>query len=65
MVSVRGIEMTDIQKKIQRLAKKYRLQIIYAFGSRAQEILAMSEGKGMTCHLPDLTWTSALYRKQP
>ena len=45
MASVRGIEMTGIQKKIRRLAKKYRLQIIYAFGSRAQEILAVTEGR--------------------
>jgi len=39
-----GIEM-NYKKKIETLADKYQLQLIYAFGSRAKEILNTVEGK--------------------
>lgn len=37
--------MNKIKKKIDILASRYNLQIIYAFGSRAKEALDMVEGK--------------------
>ena len=36
---------TEIKEKISKIASKYHLQIIYAFGSRAKEVLDMMEGK--------------------
>lgn len=39
-----GIEM-NYKKKIETIADKYQLQLIYAFGSRAKEILNTVEGK--------------------
>jgi len=39
-----GIEM-NYKKKIETLADKFHLQLIYSFGSRAKEILNTVEGK--------------------
>jgi predicted nucleotidyltransferase len=35
----------EMQEKITKIASKYHLQIIYAFGSRAKEVLNMIEGR--------------------
>lgn len=40
--------MTKIQKKINRIAEKYHIQVIYAFGSRAKEINLLIQGKKRT-----------------
>lgn len=40
--------MTDIQRKIKKIAEKYHIQIIYAFGSRAKEIARVLEGKKLS-----------------
>ncbi|MCD6133126.1 MAG: hypothetical protein J7J16_02210 [Deltaproteobacteria bacterium] len=45
--------MSEVKNKIEKLAKRYKLQIIYAFGSRAKEALNMVEGK--INHLSDRT----------
>lgn len=37
--------MGKIKDRIEGLAEKYKLQIVYAFGSRAKEALSMVEGK--------------------
>ncbi|MEA2066010.1 MAG: nucleotidyltransferase domain-containing protein [Thermotogota bacterium] len=37
--------MGEIKDGIGKLAEKYKLQIVYAFGSRAKEALNMVEGK--------------------
>ena len=37
--------MSKIKDKIEKLAERYKLQIVYAFGSRAKEALNMVEGK--------------------
>jgi len=37
--------MNSVKKQIKKLAETYGLQIIYAFGSRAKEILEVVEGK--------------------
>ena len=34
-----------MKEKISKIASKYRLQIIYAFGSRAREVFDMMEGR--------------------
>jgi predicted nucleotidyltransferase len=34
-----------MKRKIEQLAEKYKLRIIYAFGSRAKEALHLTEGK--------------------
>ena len=34
-----------MKEKISKIASKYHLQIIYAFGSRAKEVLDMVEGR--------------------
>lgn len=36
--------MAAVQRKIESLARAYRLRIIYAFGSRAREAKKMAEG---------------------
>ena len=35
----------EMEEKITKIASKYRLQIIYAFGSRAKEVLDRLEGR--------------------
>ena len=35
----------EMKEKITKIASKYRLQIIYAFGSRAKEVLDRMEGR--------------------
>ncbi|MDP2915118.1 MAG: nucleotidyltransferase domain-containing protein [Candidatus Aminicenantes bacterium] len=42
------MRMTDIQKKINKIAGKYHIQVIYAFGSRAKEINLLIQGKKRT-----------------
>lgn len=37
--------MQNIKKEIEKVAFRYHLQLIYAFGSRGKEALAMNEGK--------------------
>ena len=37
--------MASVQRKIKSLARAYRLRLIYAFGSRAQEAKKMAEGR--------------------
>jgi predicted nucleotidyltransferase len=37
--------MTGVREQIERMAAKYGLQIVYAFGSRAKEALAAIEGR--------------------
>ncbi len=37
--------MDKLQKEIKRLAGRYNLQLIYAFGSRAKEAFALIHGK--------------------
>ncbi len=37
--------MTGVREQIERMAAKYGLQIVYAFGSRAKEALAVVEGR--------------------
>ena len=37
--------MSKVREKLKRLAERYGIQIIYAFGSRAREALEMAEGK--------------------
>ena len=37
--------MSKIKEQIKEVAKKYSLQIIYAFGSRRKEVLDMVKGK--------------------
>lgn len=37
--------MNKIKERIEKIAKKYDLQVIYAFGSRAKEALRIVDGK--------------------
>lgn len=37
--------MNKLQREIKRLANRYDLQLIYAFGSRAKEVFALIHGK--------------------
>ncbi|ODS34361.1 MAG: hypothetical protein SCARUB_00492 [Candidatus Scalindua rubra] len=37
--------MNKIRERIEKIAQKYDLQVIYAFGSRAKEVLRMVEEK--------------------
>ncbi|MCX8116805.1 MAG: nucleotidyltransferase domain-containing protein [Desulfobacterota bacterium] len=37
--------MKDFKREIQRIASRYGLQMIYVFGSRAKEVLALVEGR--------------------
>lgn len=38
--------MNKLRKRIKTLANQYRLQLIYAFGSRAKEAYGLVQGKG-------------------
>jgi len=38
-------KLSKVREQLKRLADRYGIQIIYAFGSRAREALEMAEGK--------------------